>query len=385
MGTSAKAARPRRSVTGFQWLRTGDEAFVAMLDAIDGARQTVRFETYIFERGEPGDRFRAALIRAVQRDVQVYALVDAWGSMELPVDYWTPLINAGGEFRWFNKQRFLKGTFRNHRKLLVVDDRIAYVGGYNIASDHLGDGINWGWRDIGILLNGPLAAGLSETFDRMFMRAELKHRSFLRVMKTGAHKRIDLPDGQIILSGPGRGFSRLKKSLKADLRKADRVQIMAAYFLPTYRLRVFLAKLARQGVKVQLLLPGKSDVALSQWASRRLYNTLLKNDIEIYEYQPQVLHGKLIIIDDAVYVGSANLDTRSLHINYELSLRLEDPAMADAAREVFADALKNARRIHLKPWRKSRDILDRWKEKLAYWLLARFDLYLARKQLIDLR
>lgn len=385
MEISGKVRRPRRGITDFQWLRTGDEAFVAMLEAIDRAHQTVRFETYIFERGEPGDRFRAALIRAVQRGVKVYALVDAWGSMELPVDYWDPLIHVGGEFRWFNKQRFLKGTFRNHRKLLVVDDRIAYCGGYNVAGDHLGDGINWGWRDVGLLLNGGLARSLGETFDRMFMRAELKHRSFLRVMKTGAHKKIELPDGQIILSGPGRGFSRLRKSLKADLKKANRVQIMAAYFLPTYRLRVFLAKLAQQGVRVQLILPGKSDVALSQWASHRLYHTLLKNGIEIYEYQPQVLHAKLVIIDDAVYVGSANLDTRSLHINYELSLRIENPTMAEAARQVFDDSLKHSTRIHLKTWRRSRDFIDRWREKIAYWLLARFDLYLARKQLIDLR
>lgn len=385
MKALGKANRPRRGLTDFQWLHTGDEAFVGMLDAIDHAHHTVRLETYIFERGEPGDRFRDALVRAVERGVKVFTLIDAWGSMELPVDYWNPLIEAGGEFRWFNKQRFLKGTFRNHRKLLVVDDRIAYIGGYNISSEHLGDGINWGWRDIGILLNGPLAKALGETFDKMFMRAELRHRSFLRVMNAGAHKRIDLPDGQIILSGPGRGFSRLKKSLKADLRNARRVQIMAAYFLPTHRLRIFLARLARKGVKVQLLLPGKSDVALSQWASRRLYNSLLKNGIEIYEYQPQVLHGKLIIIDDAVYVGSANLDTRSLHINYELSLRLENPTLADAARQVFDDSLKNAERIHLKPWRKSRDLFDRLRENIAYWILARFDLYLARKQLIDLR
>lgn len=373
------------SVTDFKWLRTGDEAFVTMLDVIDRAQESVRFETYIFECGEPGDRFRTALIEAAKRGVIVFALVDAWGSMELPSDYWQPLIDAGGEFRWFNKQRFLKGTFRNHRKLLVADGHTAYVGGFNISSEHLGDGINWGWRDIGVLLNGPLAEGLAETFDRMFLRAELKHRSFLRVMKTGAHRIVDLPGGQIILSGPGRGFSRLKRALKADLKNAGQVQIMAAYFLPTHRLRVFLMRLAKRGVKVQLMLPGRSDVMLSQWASQRLYSRLLNAGVEIYEYQPQVLHGKMIIIDDAVYVGSANLDTRSLHINYELSLRLENPSLAEAARQEFAAALKYSQRIHPKPWRKSRDLFDRLRESFAYWLLARFDLYLARRQLIDLR
>ena len=371
--------------TNFKWLRTGDEAFVAMLDVIDRAESSIRLETYIFEKGEPGDRFRAALIRAVNRGVHVYVLVDAWGSAELARDYWDPFIQAGGEFRWFNQSRFLKGTFRNHRKLLVTDEDIAYAGGYNITSEHLGDGINWGWKDLGLLLKGPLAAQLADTFDTMFMRAELKHRSFMRIMKTGSHKRIEHPDGDIILSGPGRGFSRLKRAFKKDLKKADQVQIMAAYFLPTYRLRVFLSRLARQGVPVQIILPAKSDVLISQLASHRLYNSLLKANIQIYEYQLQVLHAKMIVIDDAVYIGSANFDTRSLHINYELSLRLNNQAIAEGARGVFAEALTHSKRVHLKPWRRSRDFIDKWKERIAYFLLARFDLYLARKQLMDLR
>lgn len=371
--------------TNFKWLRTGDEAFVAMLDVIDKAESSVRLETYIFEQGEPGDRFRAALIRAANRGVHVYVLVDAWGSAPLPRDYWDPFIQAGGEFRWFNQRRFLKGTFRNHRKLLVADENIAYAGGYNITSEHLGDGINWGWRDLGLLLKGPLAAELADTFDRMFTRAELKHRSFMRIMKRASHKHIEHPDGDIILSGPGRGFSRLKRALKRDLKNADQVQIMAAYFLPTFRLRVFLSRLARKGVPVQIILPAKSDVLISQLASQRLYHSLLKANIQIYEYQPQVLHAKMIVIDNAVYVGSANFDTRSLHINYELSLRLDNPAIAAGARQVFADALTHSKRIHLKPWRRSRDFFDRWKERAAYFLLARLDLFLARRQLIDLR
>jgi cardiolipin synthase len=380
-----KTREARGETTKFKWLRTGDEAFVTMLDVIDRAKRTVRFETYIFKRGEPGDRFREALIRAVERGVHVFVLVDAWGSTELPPDYWDGFVKAGGEFRWFNRPRFLKGTFRNHRKLLVADDRIAYAGGYNVSPEHLGDGINWGWRDVGLMFEGSLAVQLGETFDLMFTRADLPHRSFMRLMKTGAHRLIEGRDGQIILSGPGRGTSRLKRSLRADLKNAREVCIMAAYFLPTYRLRLFLVRLARRGVKVKIILPGKNDVLLSQWASRRLYEGLLKAGIEIYEYQPQVLHAKMILIDNAVYIGSANLDTRSLYINYELSVRLENPTIAAGAREVFDEAMRHSVQIHLKTWRRSRDWIDRLQERAAYWLLARLDLYVARRQLMDLR
>jgi cardiolipin synthase len=371
--------------TRFKWLRTGDEAFVTMLDVIEKAERTIRFETYIFVRGEPGDRFRDALTRAVGRGVEVYVLIDAWGSTELPVDYWDGFIRAGGEFRWFNRPKLLKGTFRNHRKLLVVDEKVACAGGYNISPEHLGDGVHWGWRDVGLMFEGMLAARLAETFDLMFTRADLPHRSFMRLMRTGAHRCIEGPDGRILLSGPGRGASRLKQSLRRDLSEAGEISIMTPYFLPTYRLRLFLVRRARRGVKVRILLPGKNDVRLSQLASRRLYEGLLKAGVEIYEYQPQVLHAKMIVIDDAVYVGSANLDTRSLYINYELSVRLENREIAAGAREVFAEALGHSKRIHLKPWLRSRDWIDRLQERMAYWLLARLDLFLARRQLLDLR
>lgn len=380
-----KAWEAEGKSTRFKWLRTGDEAFVTMLDVIERAERTIRFEVYIFIRGEPGDRFRDALTRAARRGVEVYVLIDAWGSTELPVDYWNPFIEAGGEFRWFNRPKSLKGTFRNHRKLLVVDEKVAYAGGYNISPEHLGDGVQWGWRDVGLMFEGTLAVQLAETFDVMFTRADLPHRSFMRLMRTGAHRRIDGPDGRILLSGPGRGPSRLKQSLRADLREADEISIMTPYFLPTYRLRLFLVRRARRGVRVRIILPGRSDVRLSQLAGRRLYEGLLKAGVEIYEYQPQVLHAKMIVIDDAVYVGSANLDTRSLYINYELSVRLENREIAAGARKVFDEALGHSKRVHLKPWRRSRDWIDRLQEGAAYWLLARLDLYLARRQLMNLR
>ncbi len=371
--------------TTFHWLRNGDEAFAAMLAAIEAARQSVRLETYIFSAGDPGNRFLTALLAARQRGVPVYVLVDAWGSQDLANSYWEPLRQAGGEFRWFNEQTHKGFIFRNHRKLLVCDEQVAFLGGFNIAPEYVGDGVTRGWCDVGLRLAGPLAGALAGSFDKMFTRAELRHRSFMRVMRTGAHARITHADGDLLMSGPGRGFSTLKRALKEDLKQARRVQVMAAYFLPTWKLRGALQAVARRGGQVQLILPGQSDVPLARYASRRLYRPLLLAGVEIYEYQPQILHAKLVLIDDIAYVGSANLDTRSLHINYELSLRLANERVAEGGRQLFADNLARCHRIQREEWRASRTIWNKLLERWAYFILARMDLFLARRQLAGLR
>ena len=371
--------------TSFRWLRNGDEAFAAMLAAIAAARHSVRLETYIFSAGEPGDRFLQALVRARQRGVPVYVVADAWGSQDLADRYWKPLRQAGGEFRWFNEQTHQGFLFRSHRKLLVCDEQVAFVGGFNLAPEYVGDGVKRGWCDVGLHVSGPLAGPLADSFDKMFTRAELRHRAFMRVLRTGAHARLAHPDGDLLMSGPGRGFSTLKRALSVDLGNARRVQIMAAYFLPTWKLRRALQRVVRRGGQVQLILPGQSDVPLAQLASRRLYRTLLGAGVEIYEYQPQILHARLILIDDLVYVGSANLDTRSLHINYELSLRLKNERVAEGGRQLFAENLAHCRRIGREEWRASQTFWSLLKQRWAYFILARMDLYLARRQLAGLR
>jgi cardiolipin synthase len=142
---------------------------------------------------------------------------------------------------------------------------------------------------------------------------------------------------------------------------------------------------AREGAPVQLILAGRSDVLLSKLAGQHLYRSLLRSGVEIYEYQPQILHSKLFILDDIVYVGSANLDTRSLHINYELLIRLTKTQLADEARAIFAEDLKHSRRIHPAAWQASRTFWRKLKERWAYFILARVDPYLARRQWRALR
>jgi cardiolipin synthase len=362
------------------WLCAGQEIFPALLAAIEAAQTSVCLEIYTYSADPLGQRFRDAFLSARQRGVRVRILYDALGSHGLPGAFWDPLRAVGGEVRVFNPLSIHRLGIRDHRKLLVCDERIAFIGGFNIASEYEGDGVTSGWWDIGLKLEGPMAAQLVAAFNEMFEHAEFRHRRFIRLRKSFARKMVLAPHEQLLLSGPGRGRSPIKRALRADLARAREVQIIVAYFLPTWRVRRGLVQVARRGGQVQLILAGKSDVLVSQLAGQSLYRRLLKTGVSIYEYQPQILHAKLIIIDDVVYVGSANLDQRSLNINYELMIRFENKEMVEQARAVFGATLKNCRQITLEDWRKSRTLWQRVKQHLAYWLLVRIDPYIARRQ-----
>lgn len=363
-----------------QWFTAGDAVFPAMLAAIDAAQKTVALEIYIFAAGELAERFRASLIAARGRGIRVRVLVDGVGSFELSDSFWEPLRAAGGEVRVFNPLSLGRLGIRNHRKLLACDGQVAFIGGFNIAKEYEGDGVARGWCDLGLRVTGVLATQLEASFEGLFALADFRHRPFVRLRKSGAKRTLADQGGQLLLSGPGRGLSPLLGALRNDLRTKPDVRIVVAYFLPPWRLRRELERLARRGKRVQLILAGKSDVALSQLAARSLYQRLLKAGVEIYEYQPQVLHAKLFIVGDAVYAGSANLDFRSLKLNYELMVRFERPEVTAEAEQIFAGMLAHSKRIDMATWKKSRSFWTRWKEHWANIFLARVDPYLSLRQ-----
>jgi cardiolipin synthase len=299
----------------------------------------------------------------------------------LPNSFLEPFRRAGVEVRVFNPLALQRMSIRNHRKLLVCDERVAFVGGFNISDDYLGDGVTRGWRDVGVRLTGPLVEDLAATFEEMFALADFQHKRLIRLARARLKvKLVRESNDQLLLGGPGRGRSPIRRALLADLKHSRCVQIAVPYFIPSWRIRRLLARAARHGGHVQLLLPGKSDVALAQLAGRSLYRGLLRAGVEVYEYQPQVLHAKLFVLDDNVYVGSSNLDPRSLSINYELLVLRHDAAEAGRARIIFADALAHSRRIGREELKQNSGLWTRLKEYFAYWLLVRIDPHVARKQ-----
>ncbi|MBA4149192.1 MAG: hypothetical protein H0X66_13845 [Verrucomicrobia bacterium] len=369
----------------FHWLWTGDQALGEMLDAIDAAQHSVRLEMYIFHQSPIGEDFLRALVTASNRGVRVKVMLDALGSMLLPESFWAALKENGGELRWFNPLNMSRFGFRDHRKILVCDQKVAFIGGFNIATEYLGDGVNTGWRDLGMKIYGPLVEELSEAFDQMFSIADFRQKRFSRLRRSRQQRLVKTDEAELLLSAPGRQRNPIKKAIIADLKKAKRVQIICAYFLPTWNLRRELTAVARRGGQVQLILPGKSDVPLSQAASRSLYRRVMQSGVEIYEYGPQILHAKLIIVDDIVYAGSANLDMRSLHLNYELLVRIADADLAAEARKIFTKDLTHSVRIDPDEWRASRTYWIRLRQRWAYFILARLDPLITRHQIRQLR
>jgi cardiolipin synthase len=366
----------------WQWLCAGQEIFPAMLVAIAAARKSIRLETYIYSDGKLGRQILEALLAAARRGVRVHILVDALGSWLLPDDFFSPLVAAGAEVRRFNPLHLWRFGVRNHRKLLVCDDATIFIGGFNMSDEYDGDGVTRGWCDIGVRIENPTLAGeLAASFDELFARSDFRRNPLMRLRAFKRRRKpLKQPAGELLLSHPGRGAGPLQTALYQDLAKAREVRIVSAYFLPTRRVRRDLMRVARRGGRVQLILAGQSDILVSQLAGRSLYHRLLKAGVEIYEYQPQVLHAKLILSDGVVYIGSSNLDIRSLNLNYELMLRLEGKTVAVEAREIFERLLKHSQRIELHQWRKSQTFWQRWKNHWAHFLLARIDPLVALRQ-----
>lgn len=368
------------SKSEYRWLQNGQFALDEMLAAISAAKVSIRMEMYIFHPGPTAEQFRRELVAACRRGVKTRVLADGLGSISLPDAFWNEFRAAGGEFRWFNPINLRSMAIRDHRKILVCDDHVAFVGGFNIATEYNGDGITSGWRDLGLLIHGRLARELAEAFDEMFCCADFKHKPFTRLRVSERQRTVLATDARLLLGGPGRN-NPIKRALRHDLRNAQDVRVVCAYFSPPWRMRRDLARVARRGGKVSLILPLKTDVPLSRMAAQSFYRRLLMAGVEIYEYEPQILHAKLVLIDGVVYVGSANLDSRSLNINYEVSVRLTDPALAREARAIFDGDLTRCRKIELESWRKTRTLWERLKGRFAYWVLTRLDPYIALRQL----
>src|ERR1019366_4230729 len=370
------------TASALQWLRTGQEIFPAMLAAIHAARESIRLETYICTDGKIGRQFRDALTSAAQRGVRVSLLVDALGSWLLSDTFFLPLLAAGGNVRRFNPLHLWRFGVRDHRKLLVCDEHTAFIGGFNLADEYDGDGVNSGWCDLGMRIEtGALVGELAASFDELFALADFRRKPLppLRAFKPGRKPAVP-PASTSFWSRPGHSASPLHAALHHDLVQARDVRIMTAYFLPTRKLRRDLLRVARRGGRVQLLLAGKSDVLAAHLAGRSLYHRLLAAGVEIYEYQPQILHAKLVIVDQVTYAGSANFDVRSLKLNYELMLRLEDKTVTATAREIFDATLKHCRKIEPLEWRASQSFWQRWQQRWAHFLLARLDVFFALRQ-----
>ncbi|MGE3259896.1 MAG: phospholipase D-like domain-containing protein [Geobacter sp.] len=331
-------------------LENGEGAYPVMLAAIHAARETINLSSYIFDGDGVGRGFVDALAAAARRGVAVRVLVDALGERYSTPTARQALAGSGVDLRLYLP--LSQGPFinlRNHRKLLIIDGSTAFTGGMNIRSRHCiqQSVLHEATRDLHFRVQGPVVADLQRIFleDWQFVSGELPTdpRLFPPLAPCGSAVVRAIGDG------PDRAFRKLEWIVMGALSVArQRVRIMTPYFIPDRPMIVALTTAALRGVEISLVLPGHTNLPFVAWASRASYWELLKNGIRIFEQPAPFSHTKLFQVDDCwTLIGSANLDTRSLRLNFELNLSVFDLPFSAAIGRYFDQALASSRQVTL--------------------------------------
>lgn len=338
-----------KSGTGdFEIFTEGDDLYEAMLASIAVAKESVRLESYIFADDEIGRQFAEALAAKASAGVTVRLLIDAAGSL-----FWTSrrldrfLQEHDVQVKWYHRWSWrhpLRYDQRNHRKLLVVDDELAFLGGFNIHREN--SRRTYGeirWRDTHLRIGRELAVEAARQFDAVWNR----RRKFMdaRLGDVSA----------VVISNVFRNCRRRFRCLYWDRIDAanENVYLTTPYFVPDLRTLRRLGTASRRGIDVRLLLPRKSDVPIVQWAAHALYAGLLEAGVRIYEYLPRPLHAKTAVVDgEWSIVGSSNLDYRSFGINYEINLVARDPNLTRQLTDQFLLDLAASEEIVTEKWAK---------------------------------
>ncbi|HZF02536.1 MAG TPA: cardiolipin synthase [Methylomirabilota bacterium] len=346
--------RPLTSGNEIQPLVNGDEAFPAMLDAIESAKKSISLCTYIFDNDASGKKFVAALEHAVKRGVEVRVLVDAAGTRYSwpPITY--KLRHAKIPFAKFLPASLLTPwrvatiNLRNHRKALVIDGKIAFTGGINIRHGNvLADKPKSPVRDLQFRIVGPVVAQLQEAFasDWFFCAKEILEGELWFPPLAESGNVI----ARAITDGPDADYDKLRLTLLAALADAQTsIQILTPYFLPDIALTTALNLASLRGVRVDIILPAKNNLPFVHWASRAMWWQVLERGCRIWLTPPPFDHSKLMIVDGHwVFLGSANWDARSLRLNFELNVECYGRKFADEMEKLIQKKISSAREITL--------------------------------------
>jgi cardiolipin synthase len=353
-------------------LVNGDEIFPAMLQSIRGAQKTITFETFIYWTGDIGKSFADALSERARAGVRVHLLLDWVGSVKMEAKYLDQMKAAGVKIRqyhplrWYNLARM---NNRTHRKLLVIDGKVGYTGGVGIAELWTGNAQDPDhWRDLHYRVEGPVVAQMQAAFMDNWMKTSgvVLHGSdyFPALAPVGDQA------AQMFKSSPNEGSESMRLMYLLAINAAQhRLRIANAYFVPDDLTVKTLVEAAERGVDVQVLVPGTDiDTEIVRKASRARWGKLLKAGVRIYEYQPTMLHCKLMVVDDLwVSVGSTNFDNRSFRLNDEANLNVYDRAFAQQQNAIFDDDLRHAKAYDYARWERRP-----WTEKLLEHSAALF-------------
>ena len=336
-------------------LHNGDEIFPAMLEAIDSAQNTVDFMTFVYWKGQPARDFARALSERAQAGVRVRVLIDAFGGWQIEEGCVEAMEAAGVHVEWFRRP-WVKSPFKQnhrcHRKVLVVDEAVAFTGGVGIAEEWCGDARNeHEWRDTHFQLRGPVVDGLAAAFAQDWAESgaplyDERDQFPLQPQPGGAVI-------QVVRGTATMGYDDLKRAWFVLLRSATRsIRLQTAYFAPERALLEELGAAVDRGVEVDLMVPGPHwDKRVSQLVGEGNYAELAAMGVRVWTFQPSMLHAKIMLVDDSVaFVGSSNANRRSLDHDEEVALVVLDDATVKTLDRHFDEDLERCRRIDLTRW-----------------------------------
>jgi cardiolipin synthase len=361
----------------FEFLPDGVHRFDALLAMIDRATRSLDMFYYMFQDDPAGRIVRDALVRARERGVRVHLVVDRFGT-DAGEDFFQPIVDAGGRFAVFNPRWNVRYLIRNHQKMTIVDGEIALLGGFNISEHYFKPPEENGWADLGVVVKGQVVKDVSRWFAQISDWTDNRNRQY-RAIRTMVRD-WDPGEGpvQFLVGGPTRIPNGWNRAIKRDLARGTRLDMVMAYFSPPRSLRRLMRKLARRG-EARLVMAGKSDNTTTIAAARATYGALLRASAKVYEFQPCKLHMKLIVVDDAVYFGSANFDHRSIRINMELMVRVESAELAEKVREMVDTMIAASEEITSRIHNRRRGLVGGLQWLLGWVLVSVIDYTVVRR------
>lgn len=351
----------------------------AVLGLIARAKKSIQMFFYMFGDDATGREVRDALVAAANNGVHVQLIIDSFGSGNVSDRFFDALVEAGGCYHCFSTRKGLGYIIRNHQKILIADSAHALVGGFNITDDYFGRAGDNSWEDLGVILSGVQAQKLSDYFEdlaRASNNGKVRYRSIRNIIHQW---RPGIGQVQWLLGGPTNRISPWAITFKRSLEAGKRFDIVSAYFSPSQTILRRLAKAAKHNKGSRLVVAGKTDNNATIAAARLLYRYLMRRKTRIFEFQSRPLHMKLMVIDDTVYIGSANLDVRSMFINLEIMVRIKDAGLALYMRKLI-DELVTQSEEQTRILLKARDSYwSRFKAALAYFLVNSVDYTIGRR------
>lgn len=354
----------------FTFYPRGTDRLAALIALIEEARESLQLIYYLFDRDTSGTKVRDALVAAAARGVSVDLIVDDFGN-DAGAAFFDQLIEAGGKFAIFSPRWSMRYVVRNHQKFAIADGARVLTGGANVSDHYFDPPADNGWCDLSMVITGQVVDKFAEWFvliKEWVESAETGRTRQFRRLRT-IIKDWDGGEGpvRLLMGGPLVRRGHWAWVFRRDLVEAKQLDTVSAYFSPPRSFRRLVARVARRG-DVRMIMAGKSDIDAAIDIARLLYKKLLAAGAQIFEFQPCKLHMKLVLVDDASYFGSANLDKRSLRINLELMVRIEDTALAARLRELV-DHMQAASMPVTREWYgREATFFARLRWRMAYWL-----------------